>query len=79
MLASMVPAMPFQTIVESMQGLLVVVTPIDGPSFDASLVGGNEDDDSDQDEVQVYRVDDIDLEPVGEPEYVRVTSLRLCS
>jgi hypothetical protein len=70
----------FQTVVEYMKGLLVVVAPADGSSaFDALLLGGNEDDDSELDEVRVQRVDDVDLVPVGEPRYVRVKVLRIRS
>ena len=70
----------FQTVIEYMKGLVVVVTPADGgPVFDALLLGGNENVDSDLDEVQVLRVDVVDLETVGRPEYVRVKALRVSS
>ena len=70
----------FQTVVEYMKGLLVVVTPADaGAAFDALLLGGNKDDDSELDEVQVHRVGEVDLEPSGAPECVRVKVLRLRS
>jgi len=74
------PGDAFQAVVSDMQGLLVQVTPADGsPAFDALLVSGREDGDSDLDEVRIHRVDDTDLEPVGEPEYMRVKALRLRS
>ncbi len=77
------PGDAFQTIVGSMAGLEVHVTPADGgPSFDALLVVGNREyEDSDVDNaalVQVQRVDDL-CDPVGEPEYVRVKRLRVSS
>ena len=77
------PGDAFQTIVGSMAGLEVQVTPADGgPSFDALLVGGNREyEDGDVDNaalVQVQRVDDF-CEPVDEPEYVRVKRLRVSS
>ena len=77
------PGDAFQTIVGSMAGLEVQVTPADGgPSFDALLVGGNREyEDGDVDNaalVHVQRVDDL-CDPVGEPEYVRVKKLRVSS
>ena len=73
----------FQTIVESMEGLEVRVTPADGsPAFDALLVGGyGEYQDCDVDNaalVQVQRLDDH-WDPVREPEYVRVKALTISS
>jgi hypothetical protein len=41
--------------------------------------GGNKTNDSELDEVQVQRVDDVDLDPMGESKYVRVKVLRLRS
>jgi hypothetical protein len=78
------PGEAFQLIVESLAGLLVAVAPADGGSaFSAVLVGGQNPndhlDDEWLDEVRIQHVDDVDLEPVGEPEYVRVKSLRLFS
>ena len=77
------PGDAFQTIVESMGGLEVRVTPADGsPAFDALLVGGcGEYEDGDVDNaalVQVQRLDD-NWDPASEPEYVRVKALRISS
>jgi len=77
------PGDAFQTIVGSMAGLEVHVTPADGGrSFDALLVGGNREyEDGDMDNaalVQVQLMDDLG-EPVREPEYVRVKRLRVSS
>ena len=77
------PGDAFQTIVESMGGLEVRVTPADGsPAFDALLVGGyGEYADGDVDNaalVQVQRLDE-NWDPASEPEYVRVKALRISS
>ena len=77
------PGDAFQTIVGSMAGLEVHVTPADGgPSFDAHLVGGNREyEDGDVDNaalIHVQRVDNL-WDSVGEPEYVRVKRLRVSS
>ncbi len=68
------------------RSVVVEVTPADGsPAFEALLLGGQnpdedlEDDEDRLDEVQVHRVSDVDLEPVGEPEYIRVKALKLSS
>jgi hypothetical protein len=72
------PDQAFQAIVESMKGLLVDVTPAHGgPVFTALLTGGREDDDADPDQVQMRRVDEVDLKPVGEAEYLHVARLRM--
>ena len=80
------PGEAFQSVIDSMAGLLVEVTPADGSSpFEALLVGGlnPEDDLEDEedrlDEVQIRRVSDADLEPVAGPEYIRVKALKLSS
>lgn len=77
------PGDAFQTIVASMAGLEVQVTPTDGsPAFHALLVGGYADyEDGDVDNAAVIQVRRFDgnWEPMGEPENIRIKALRLSS
>ena len=66
-----------------MEGLEVRVTPADAsPAFDALLVGGyGEYAEGDLDNaalVQVQRLDD-NWDPASEPEYVRISALKISS